>query len=954
MTFYQQNEIIVELFYDNEWNNITNDVRGQPSEGFGASIDRGSSNESDTADPSRTSLYLNNLDGRYTIDNPNSPLFGKIQLNTPIRITVNNSIRVVNEVSEWPVDWDRYGKDVWAPIQASGILSRLNQDREVVSAMFGTITGSNMVPVLVAYWSLEDEQGASVAASGIPGQPSMRPSSTNFPDFGGRNDVPVGTKALPDFSIATASERQLVGQVPNMDQVLGAGGSWTVSFLVSYQDTADYRPIILQLLNAPGNIERLVLEFQNTQLGLTAIDGESSSFSVGTIAQTLNDGAWYWVQFESYENGANIEYDLTVYNELGQLVFTDNFGSLAGSSVGSITQVMTRARPDSQPVSIGHISVWATSAATVTGLTMVQAAVDGFYNERAGRRIERLCAENQIPFTSANDLDDTQFLGVQEPGQFLSVLHDAEEADQGILFETRNQLGLSYRTGRSFYNQDPDLAISYNACQLRHPLRATRDTRFVKNDIIISRTGGSSFQLRKETGPLSVQPPPVGIGHYDDSVSVNVAHDLQLPNQAAWRLLLGTLSEARFPVVRLRNLAPLNCPSDPLFLSAASTLEVGSKIVILDPPPWLPPNAIEQIIRGYGEEYDLYKWLMQNNTTPASPYTIGLRADTQTPLTSVNQLTNDDSSSNPGTTASVSPNNNSLLLLAVVVVTPDGPAPDPGDVSVDGLGLTWVLVASQDYRLRRRLYLFRAQGGAATGTLTITYDGTPSFQEMQWSLSEWTGTIVGNNGANAVKGINTSTLNAGGEQLAVNIGSTVNEGDTTYVAFGVEEAGGPPTLKVGWNQLSSLESSNVRHLVCARDPDQDQTPSISWTDAANGAAAIGLIVTAVTAAAVPAPASPTRRDTAGSVLDAAFDAGTDTSFDVETTLGPLWGQTGASNISLPFDVNISGARVRVTAIGAPTGQVQTFTCQQAILNNVNKTIAAGVDVRLWQPAVRGL
>lgn len=104
----------------------------------------------------------------------------------------------------------------------------------------------------------------------------------------------------------------------------------------------------------------------------------------------------------------------------------------------------------------------------------------------------------------------------------------------------------------------------------------------------------------------------------------------------------------------------------------------------------------------------------------------------------------------------------------------------------------------------------------------------------------------------------------------------------------------------------------------------------------------------------PGPADPVRRDTAGSQLAATFVAGVDTSMDVETTQGPLWGVSGASNLHLPLDVYVAGARIRVTAIGAAVGAVQTFTVEATVVNGVEKTIGAGEPVRLWQEAVRGL
>lgn len=101
---------------------------------------------------------------------------------------------------------------------------------------------------------------------------------------------------------------------------------------------------------------------------------------------------------------------------------------------------------------------------------------------------------------------------------------------------------------------------------------------------------------------------------------------------------------------------------------------------------------------------------------------------------------------------------------------------------------------------------------------------------------------------------------------------------------------------------------------------------------------------------------PSRRDTAGSELNADLDVGVDTSMSVLVTLGSAWGQTAAANMDFPFDVNVDGVRLRVTAIGAPAAGVQTFTIQQQPINDVDTplTVPAGEPVRLWQPAVRAL
>lgn len=95
---------------------------------------------------------------------------------------------------------------------------------------------------------------------------------------------------------------------------------------------------------------------------------------------------------------------------------------------------------------------------------------------------------------------------------------------------------------------------------------------------------------------------------------------------------------------------------------------------------------------------------------------------------------------------------------------------------------------------------------------------------------------------------------------------------------------------------------------------------------------------------------PNRADTDGSELAAAFVAGTGTSMSVSVTAGPLW-TTAASEF--PLHIRTGGVILNVTAITGATSP-QTFTITQTPVNGITKTIAAGTDVRLAQPAIAAL
>jgi hypothetical protein len=91
-----------------------------------------------------------------------------------------------------------------------------------------------------------------------------------------------------------------------------------------------------------------------------------------------------------------------------------------------------------------------------------------------------------------------------------------------------------------------------------------------------------------------------------------------------------------------------------------------------------------------------------------------------------------------------------------------------------------------------------------------------------------------------------------------------------------------------------------------------------------------------------------RYDTDQSTTSGAITTGTNTSLSVAAA--QLWTTTAGD---FPFDINLLGARVRVTNITGASSP-QTFTISTTVVNGVNKSIASGTPVRLWKPARYGL
>ncbi len=51
-----------------------------------------------------------------------------------------------------------------------------------------------------------------------------------------------------------------------------------------------------------------------------------------------------------------------------------------------------------------------------------------------------------------------------------------------------------------------------------------------------------------------------------------------------------------------------------------ASLDLGDRFTVANPPFWLPPETIEQLVLGYKESISQYAWTIDFNATPAGPY----------------------------------------------------------------------------------------------------------------------------------------------------------------------------------------------------------------------------------------------------------------------------------------------------------------------------------------------
>ncbi|MFI5524976.1 hypothetical protein [Streptomyces platensis] len=503
----------------------------------------------------------------------------------------NRRVRFSGEISSWPTRWE--ATDVYTQVEAAGILRRYGQGTSPLASTLRRRIPTD--PNVVAYWPMEDGPSATQIMSPLPGVQPMTVAGFGF----AQDESLPGSGPLPVIA-ATAS---MSGTVP-----LATPGQWYIEMVYNLAAMPGSLTTFLDV-SATGTVRRCLMRVQTNNIQVQALDVDGAQ--IGFINVTAADfaGSWGRMHLRASTSGSNTVLEL-FWVPIGG-------GGLAASatfagSPGAVSRVSSPFGAGLAGLRLGHLSVISQQSYIYNG------ADQAFLGETARQRMERLTAEEGVPFSAVGV--DTDALGTQRQQTLLDLLREAEDVDHGILFEARDRLALAYRDRGTMYNQAPALELSYRT-DVVGPLEPVDDDQHVRNDVTVVRLNGSSARSTLEVGRLSTQAPPLGVGRYDDSSTLNLLSDDQPAQHAGWGLHMGTWDETRYPVVRL------NLARSPGLIDAATTVTVGDRITISSPPPWLPPDAIDLIAQGYAETLSQFEWTLEFNCTPAGPWNVSYLDD---------------------------------------------------------------------------------------------------------------------------------------------------------------------------------------------------------------------------------------------------------------------------------------------------------------------------------------
>lgn len=841
----------------------------------------------------------------------------------------NEGARFQGEVSAWPPRWDKSHGDRRVPIEAFGITKRLSRGQIAKKSTMHQAMSSS--PGIRQYWPCEDGEDSTELASALPNMPAMRQfgslSNSSYEDF-------ACSEALP-----TLSDGHWVGAIPpyeNTDTI-------QASFLLGVPSGGVGMTAMFRIRTTGGGsvlvpTPRWDLDITTSgQLRLRAYnDVDVQVHDSGNLAFGLN-GKNVRVTLKLRRIGSDIRWNLSTL-QIGATAATVFTGTVTGRTMGAAVRIGVAVGTVSSSIdglAVGHIAI----LDHTTPAEVLLDELNAFNGERAGSRILRLCQDEGIPIIMEGDSSGTVRLGPQRVATFLELIQEAASADLGILYEPREVLGLAYRTRTSLYSQDPDLTIDYESRALEN-LEPTEDDDATRNDITVARAGGSSTRVQQETGPLSVYPHPNGVGRYEDDATLSLFDDSDTVNQAGWRLHLGTVDEARYPVISTE-LGKNAYVDDPAMRAEAELVGMGSRLTITNPPSWIPPEDISQLVYGVTETIGQYEWLMEFNCVPASPWDVGVWNQGSGP--------GEARWSSLGTylTADVPTSGSALVGTGATggrASTPDAAALDITgdlDVRVHVAMDDWTPAATQNLASK-----WHTTGNQRSWRLGVLSAGTLEFR---WSA---------NGSAELVATSTVAVGAADGAARWIRVTLDVDNGASGRTVTFYTSTDGDTWTQLGTavttSTVTSIFNSSAEVAVGAYNAGTQQRliGKVSAFELRAGIAGVRRARPEFGAQPAGTTSFVDGQGNTWTITSPATVAGVSTALFpsalfVSTPSGPVWSAADA-----PYDLVVDGERVTLTALTG-AGVAQVFTVTRAV-NGVRKSHATGAEIALFKPAVYAL
>jgi hypothetical protein len=567
--------------------------------GGGVTVDIGYPEGSDEANPTRIAFLANNADGRWTPTNPAGAWFGQIGIDTPVKVTFDagagDVIRGLAYLSDLPLEWTSGGKFKTVPIEAAGILARLESADPLQSYIRRALLSQQQVDAMVAYWPMEDESASTRLVSAVPGQRD----GGSFFNLNLAADEWGGGKNLPTLN----ADSYVI--LPVAPYTRPSPEAWTVAYAVRIPARpAATTTFGFSALCAGGTATRWTMELSNATPAVLRLRAYSAH--IGGVEQLADAGLSFSfasnggepfgdqlaIQFSAAQNGTGVDWTWFVYH----------YASSSSSGTSGTLAAATLQPPTT--LSIGQFGAVAALDGWTAGHPSLFAAPDdlvlaggyiaqGGYGETTTARFSAQCDFGGVEGSTSTGPGTA--MGFVSTDTLAGILRATTTLDGGLMYE-RTDGALYLLSLADLRNQSVALSVAY-ATQLAG-LQPTSAVRELVNRATVSRTGGGSATA-DAAGALS--PATLGIGRSKE-ITVEAQGDTDLPYYAQWIAALGTVTDYRYTAdLQFHGKASAA-------LSSWLAADVGDRIQITGPPSWLPPETIDTYLRGYTEHINRFEY----------------------------------------------------------------------------------------------------------------------------------------------------------------------------------------------------------------------------------------------------------------------------------------------------------------------------------------------------------
>lgn len=585
------NDVALELYYDGAWHDLvmSDDVLADLS----ITITRGDNAESSAPRPALLAARLNNDDDMYRPGNPESPLYGLVGRNTPMRCSVGGQVRAATEASSWKagydrsfrLDWRLSGRKTgkaWVDVESGGLLQRVNNWKEPLRSPFYTYNAS--LETVVGYWPCEEPRGALTLSSPIAGTRFGRIGNVAFDS----QYAPAGSGPLMDLPAGGNSAR--VYCVPGSPT---GNSGWQLSFCGRWgaMPSAGNYYQISNWLTSDGAL--WAMDFYNSnRVNISRSSGGVTTFDVNFAAPSTNLQQWICFVVKVTESAGTVTVRVYWLGE-SDTAFTE-IGSTTYAGITSTLNYLGLISPPTVPsvgtdtATVGHLTATVGTTDDLTSSARIT-ALRGHAGERAAYRFARLCDLKGLPYLIRGDADLSEPMGPQGVATLAEQFREIRDTEDGLIFDEVGSLYLIFTTRNGRFSQT---ALTLDVTELSALPQEVTDDLGVKNIVTVQNRAGGEATAQDTTGPLGTSPPPDGVGEYEFTIDVNVEDESVLTEHARWWLRRGTVNLPRYPSVPV-NLAAL----DPARVREIEDVDIGDVIEITG----YREEAIRLYVLGYTE-----------------------------------------------------------------------------------------------------------------------------------------------------------------------------------------------------------------------------------------------------------------------------------------------------------------------------------------------------------------